>query len=99
MFTLAELRSILPIVRAAVPETPQFVWPLLSARVGAHVVVKHENHTPIGAFKVRGGLVYFDRLKRQRPNVNGLPRLVNWLFGGEKDRDLVFQAHGLRELG
>src|SRR5262245_44235771 len=72
MFTLAELRSILPIVRAAVPETPQFVWPLLSARAGAHVVVKHENHTPIGAFKVRGGLVYFDRLKRQRPNVKGV---------------------------
>ena len=72
MFTLAELQSILPVVRAAVPETPQYAWPLLAARVGAQVVVKHENHTPIGAFKVRGGLVYFDRLKRERPQVKGV---------------------------
>jgi threonine dehydratase len=72
VFTLAELQSILPVVRAAVPETPQYAWPLLAARVGAQVVVKHENHTPIGAFKVRGGLVYFDRLKRERPQVKGV---------------------------
>ena len=72
MFTLAELESVLPIVRAAVPQTPQYAWPLLSKRVGAHVVVKHENHTPIGAFKVRGGLVYFERLKRERPQVRGV---------------------------
>jgi len=72
MFTLAELQSVLPIVRAAVPETPQYAWPLLRARTGVEVVVKHENHTPIGAFKVRGGLVYFDRLKRERPGVNGV---------------------------
>src|SRR5437764_8584329 len=72
MFILAELESILPVVRAAVPQTPQYAWPLLSARVGAQVVVKHENHTPIGAFKVRGGLVYFDRLRRERPQVNGV---------------------------
>jgi threonine dehydratase len=72
MFTLAELQSILPVVRAAVPETPQYAWPLLSARVGAEVIVKHENHTPIGAFKVRGGLVYFEKLKRERPDVKGV---------------------------
>jgi threonine dehydratase len=72
MFTLAELQSILPVVRAAVPETPQYAWPLLCARVGAEVIVKHENHTPIGAFKVRGGLVYFEKLKRERPDVKGV---------------------------
>src|SRR6202521_3490776 len=71
MFTLAELESVLPIVRAAVPPTPQYVWPLLRARTGVDVVVKHENHTPIGAFKVRGGLVYFHRL-RERPQVKGV---------------------------
>ena len=43
-----------------------------AARTGVDVVVKHENHTPIGAFKVRGGLVYFDRMKRERPHVNGI---------------------------
>jgi threonine dehydratase len=72
MFTLAELESILPIVRAGVPSTPQYAWPLLRARVGAEVLVKHENHTPIGAFKVRGGLVYFHRLARERPHVAGV---------------------------
>ena len=72
MFTLAELESILPIVRASVPPTPQYAWPLLQARTGVEVVVKHENHTPIGAFKVRGGLVYLDRLKRERPQVKGI---------------------------
>ena len=55
-----------------VPPTPQYAWPLLAAVSGAEVVVKHENHTPIGAFKVRGGLVYLDRLKRARPEVAGI---------------------------
>ncbi len=72
MFTLAELESVMPIVRASVPPTPQYAWPLLQARTGVEVVVKHENHTPIGAFKVRGGLVYLDRLKRERPQVKGI---------------------------
>jgi threonine dehydratase len=72
MFTLAELESVIPIVRAGVPPTLQYAWPLLRAHTGVKVVVKHENQTPIGAFKVRGGLVYFDRLKRERPQVKGI---------------------------
>jgi threonine dehydratase len=72
MFTLAELEDVLPVVRAAVPATPQYAWPLLKARSGATVIVKHENHTPVGAFKVRGGLNYFDRLRRERPQVKGV---------------------------
>lgn len=72
MFTLAELEATLPIVRAGVPPTPQFAWPLLKTRTGVDVVVKHENHTPTGAFKVRGGLVYVDRLKREQPDVKGV---------------------------
>jgi threonine dehydratase len=72
MFTLAELEDVLPIVRTGVPPTPQYAWPLLKARTGVEVVVKHENHTPIGAFKLRGGLVYFDRLKREQPQPNGI---------------------------
>src|SRR5271155_267404 len=54
------------------PPTPQYPWPLLAQRVGAEVWVKHENHTPTGAFKVRGGLVYADRCRRERPAVTGL---------------------------
>jgi threonine dehydratase len=72
VFTLAELEAAVPIVRAAMPPTPQFAWPLLKQRTGVDVVVKHENHTPTGAFKVRGGIVYVDRLKRERPQVKGV---------------------------
>jgi threonine dehydratase len=72
LFTLAEVEAALPVVRAAVPPTPQYAWPQLAVRTGAEVFVKHENHTPIGAFKVRGGLAYADRLKRERPQVAGI---------------------------
>ena len=72
MFTLAELEAALGVVHAAMPPTPQFAWPLLRQRTGVDVVIKHENHTPTGAFKVRGGLVYADRLKRERPHVKGV---------------------------
>ena len=64
MFTLAELDNMIPLVRAVVPPTPQYAWPLLKALTGVEIVVKHENHTPIGAFRLRGGIVYFDRLNR-----------------------------------
>ena len=72
MFDLRELEQAHELVRQAVPPTPAHAWPLLSERLGATVTVKHENHTPIGAFKVRGGLIYVDRLKRERANTPGL---------------------------
>ncbi|HLJ00869.1 MAG TPA: threonine dehydratase [Bradyrhizobium sp.] len=72
MFNLAELERAHDIVRAAMPPTPAHAWPLLAMRLGAEIVVKHENHTPAGAFKVRGGLVYVDRLKRERPDTAGI---------------------------
>ena len=61
MFDLRQLERAHEVVGAAVPPTPAHAWPLLAQRLGADVVVKHENHTPTGAFKVRGGLVYADR--------------------------------------
>src|SRR6516162_9985592 len=69
---LETLESAAAQVRRVVPPTPQYCWPLLSQRVGAELWVKHENHTPIGAFKLRGGLVYLDDLKRSRPDVRGV---------------------------
>jgi threonine dehydratase len=72
MFDLGQLERAHEVVGAAVPPTPAHAWPLLAQRLGADVVVKHENHTPTGAFKVRGGLVYLDRLRRERPHVAGL---------------------------
>ena len=64
-FTRAELEAAAETVYAAMRPTPHYAWPLLGRRFGAEVWVKHENHTPIGAFKVRGGLVYLDRMKRE----------------------------------
>src|SRR5216684_3630951 len=72
MFDLRQLERAQDIVAAAMPPTPAHQWPLLSERLGATAIVKHENHTPTGAFKVRGGLVYVDRLKRERPHTAGL---------------------------
>src|SRR3982750_1852221 len=54
------------------PPTPQYEWPLLSARTGATLWVKHENHAPTGAFKVRGGLVYLDALCRSGEKPSGV---------------------------
>lgn len=61
---LASLESAAALVYASMPPTPQYRWPLVDSRVGTEVWVKHENHTPTGAFKVRGGLVYFEDLCR-----------------------------------
>jgi threonine dehydratase len=72
MFTSEDLEAAARVVASAMAPTPQYAWPLLAERAGIEVVVKHENHTPTGAFKVRGGLVYVDRLKRERPNVAGI---------------------------
>ncbi|MCW8088358.1 threonine dehydratase [Sabulicella glaciei] len=62
MFDLHALEEAEKLVRRFFPATPQYNWPLLEARTGCEVWVKHENHTPTGAFKVRGGLVYMDGL-------------------------------------
>ena len=72
MFTLSALEDAARLVHSFFPGTPQYHWPLLSARCGAEVWVKHENHTPTGAFKLRGGLTYADRLKRERPGIAGI---------------------------
>jgi threonine dehydratase len=72
LFSLAELEAAVPLVRSVVPPTPQYAWPLLAKRIGAEVWVKHENHTPIGAFKVRGGVVYLDALKQRGGRLAGV---------------------------
>jgi threonine dehydratase len=72
MFSLPELEDASHLVHESFPGTPQYAWPLLAERSGAEVWVKHENHTPTGAFKLRGGLVYAERLQRERPHVTGI---------------------------
>lgn len=59
---LEDIRAAATLVYGVMPPTPQYRWPLLCERLGTDVWVKHENHTPVGAFKIRGGLVYFSNL-------------------------------------
>lgn len=71
-FDSNELARAADIVANYMAPTPQYAWPQLRELVNAEVWVKHENHTPTGAFKVRGGLVYVERLRRERPQVKGI---------------------------
>jgi threonine dehydratase len=72
VFDLNELERAATLVHRVLPPTPQYAWPKLGKRAGCTVWVKHENHTPTGAFKVRGGLVYLDRLLQAQPNLPGV---------------------------
>ena len=74
---LDEIRAAADLIYRSLPATPQYSWPLINSRASsngaaAEVWVKHENHTPVGAFKVRGGLVYMDWLRKARPEVKTL---------------------------
>ena len=71
-FSLPELETTTELVRTVLPPTPQYAWPLLAQRAGAEVWVKHENHTPIGAVKIRGGFTYMDWLKRSGARAAGV---------------------------
>ena len=71
-FDLSELESAAALVYRVMPPTPVHAWPKLKSRLGCEVFVKHENHTPTGAFKVRGGIVYLDRLSRSQPKIPGV---------------------------
>ena len=70
--SLADLERAAATVHEAMLPTPQHRWPLLAERTGTDVWVKHENHTPIGSFKVRGGLVYLRELRRREPSLQGI---------------------------
>ena len=72
MFTLEDLDRAADLVHRHVSPTAQHCWPLLCERSGAEVWVKHENHTPVGAFKLRGGLTYMEALKARQPDVPGV---------------------------
>ena len=69
---LEEAREAHEAVLRTLRPTAAIAWPLLAARLGAEVVVKHENHLPTGAFKVRGGLTYVEALKRRAPDTRGI---------------------------
>ena len=91
--TLSELEHAARIVYEAMPPTPQYAWPLVSERFGTKVWIKHENHTPTGAFKVRGGLVYFSKLAQAEPDCPGVVSATR----GNHGQSIGFAArrHGL----
>jgi threonine dehydratase len=91
---LSEIESAARLVYQSMPATPQYSWPLMNARAGAEVWVKHENHTPVGAFKVRGGLVYMDWLRRERPEVKTVVSATR----GNHGQSMAFAAaqYGIR---
>jgi threonine dehydratase len=91
--TLAEIEAAAALVRPVVPATPQFTWPLLNARAGGELWVKHENHTQLGAFKIRGGLVYLAHLVQREPGVRGVIAATR----GNHGQSVAFaaQRHGL----
>jgi threonine dehydratase len=91
--TLAEIESIAEGINTVVPPTPQFSWPLLNARLGCELWVKHENHTAIGSFKIRGALNYFSQLVARVPDTRGVVAATRGNFG----QAVAFAAsrHGL----
>ena len=91
--SLAEIEAAAQVVYRAMPPTPQYRWALLSERLGADCWVKHENHGPVGAFKLRGGLTFFDALARR----GQLPREVISATRGNHGQSMGWAArrHGV----
>jgi threonine dehydratase len=96
MFTARELEDAARLVHAHMPATPQYAWPLLAERTGAKVWVKHENHTPAGAFKIRGGITLIDWLRRTQPDCPGIVTATRGNHGQSQAR--AARAAGLRAL-
>jgi threonine dehydratase len=69
---LEQLEDAASVVYETMAPTPQYAWPLLKSAVGAEIWVKHENHTPVGAFKLRGGLVYFRDFSQHSAHAAGV---------------------------
>jgi threonine dehydratase len=86
--SLAEIEAAAQIVYRFMPPTPQYSWPLINQRAGCEVWVKHENHTPLGAFKVRGGIVFLDWLRREHPEIRGVVSATR----GNHGQSLAFAA-------
>lgn len=72
LFDRRELEAAAEVVYSQMPRTPQYSWPLINEIAGTEVWVKHENHTPTGAFKIRGGITLMDWLRRKHPDTRGI---------------------------
>ena len=79
--TLDQIHEAQSIIYRFMPPTPQYSWPLINQRLGAEAWMKHENHTPVGAFKLRGALVYGTWLKQTQPELSGVVAATRGNFG------------------
>ncbi|MBS1802978.1 MAG: threonine dehydratase [Acidobacteria bacterium] len=70
--SLAEIREAQAVLYRFMPPTPQYSWPLVNQRLGCETWIKHENHTPVGAFKIRGALLYMKWLCDTQPGFKGV---------------------------
>lgn len=70
--TLVQIREAQTVLYAHMPPTPQYSWPLINQRLRTEVWIKHENHSPVGAFKIRGALIYVKWLKETQPELSGV---------------------------
>ena len=94
--TRQQLEEGARLVHATVAPTPQYSWPLLNERAKTEVWVKHENHTPTGAFKVRGGLTLIEHLRRENPKLAGVASATR----GNHGQSVAFagRRHGIRSV-
>ncbi|WP_343079755.1 threonine dehydratase [Ostreiculturibacter nitratireducens] len=95
-FTQAELEAAAALVHSQMSPTPQYAWPQLSERAGCEVWVKHENHGPTGAFKIRGGIAFIDWLRRTQPDCPGIITATRGNHGQSQARAAT--AAGLRAV-
>lgn len=96
LFTPDELEKAAALVHRHMRPTPLYAWPTLAARTGARVWVKHENHGPTGAFKVRGGITLIDWLRRTDPACPGIITATRGNHGQSQARAAT--AAGLRAV-
>lgn len=96
MFTARELEDAAHLVHSQMDPTPQYAWPQLEARTGTKVWVKHENHGPTGAFKVRGGITFIDWLRRTHPDATGIITATRGNHGQSQAR--AARTAGLRAV-
>lgn len=94
--SVSEIEEAEALIRPFIPETPAIRWPLLEAGFGGELWLKHENHTPVGAFKIRGGLVYLRELLQREPDLPGVIAAST----GNHGQSIAFAArkHGLRAV-
>jgi threonine dehydratase len=79
--SLDQIHETQNLIYRYMPPTPQYTWPLINQRLGAEAWVKHENHTPVGAFKLRGAIVYSTWLKQAQPSLAGVVAATRGNFG------------------